>query len=380
MNLDLDVKREGVRLAKRIVIKIGTRVITENDNTLDRDIIGKISREVSNSYNDNRDFIIVSSGAIALGLSRIGLKKRPEKINLLQAAASLGQSKLMHIYENEFSKDNIPIAQILLTFEDFQHRKRYLNLRNTVFSLWDFRAIPIVNENDAVSFAEIRFGDNDVLAAHLSNMIDADLLIILTDIDGLYNKNPYLYNNAERLSVVKKITDEIKSMAMGKGSHFSSGGMESKLKAAEIATKSGVGVIITHGKFFDLKSILNGDDVGTYFPPSKKRLKGKKKWIAFNPKVSGKVVVDDGGVKAIVDENKSLLAVGVKDVIGDFNIGDNIAILDGKGQEIARGLTNFSSEEIKKIKGKNSRLISKILNTDTYFEEIIHRDNLVIKI
>jgi len=374
------VKREEITHAKRIVIKIGTRVITENDNTLDRKIIEKISCEVSKSHSDLRDFIIVSSGAIALGLSRLGLDKRPEKIILLQAAASLGQSKLMHIYENEFGKNNIPIAQILLTYEDIQHRHRYLNVRNTIFSLWDYRAIPIVNENDAVSFAEIRFGDNDMLAAHLSNMMDADLLIILTDIDGLYNKNPILYSDAERLSVVNRITEDVKAMAMGKGSNFSSGGMASKLKAAEIATKSGVGVVITHGKYFNLKSILSGEDIGTYFTPIKKRLKGKKKWIAFNPKVSGKIIVDEGGVKAIVDEKKSLLPVGIKDVVGDFKIGDNVAVLDEDGNEIARGLTNFSSDEIKKIMGKKTSLIPKILNSDTYFDEVIHRDNLVIKV
>lgn len=374
------MKREEITHAKRIVIKIGTRVITENDNTLDRKIIEKISCEVSKSHSDLRDFIIVSSGAIALGLSRLGLDKRPEKIILLQAAASLGQSKLMHIYENEFGKNNIPIAQILLTYEDIQHRHRYLNVRNTIFSLWDYRAIPIVNENDAVSFAEIRFGDNDMLAAHLSNMMDADLLIILTDIDGLYNKNPILYSDAERLSVVNRITEDVKAMAMGKGSNFSSGGMASKLKAAEIATKSGVGVVITHGKYFNLKSILSGEDIGTYFTPIKKRLKGKKKWIAFNPKVSGKIIVDEGGVKAIVDEKKSLLPVGIKDVVGDFKIGDNVAVLDEDGNEIARGLTNFSSDEIKKIMGKKTSLIPKILNSDTYFDEVIHRDNLVIKV
>jgi len=374
------VKREEITQAKRIIIKIGTRVITENDNTLNRNIIEKISCEVSKSHSDLKDFIIVSSGAIALGLSRLGLDKRPEKINLLQAAASLGQSKLMHIYENEFGKNNIPIAQILLTYEDIQHRHRYLNVRNTIFSLWDYRAIPIVNENDAVSFAEIRFGDNDMLAAHLSNMMDADLLIVLTDIDGLYNKNPILYSDAERLSVVNRITEDVKAMAMGKGSNFSSGGMASKLKAAEIATKSGVGVVITHGKYLNLKSILSGEDIGTYFTPIKRRLKGKKKWIAFNPKVSGKIIVDKGGVKAIVDEKKSLLPVGIKDVVGDFKIGDNVAVLDEDGNEIARGLTNFSSDEIKKIMGKKTSLIPKILNSDTYFDEVIHRDNLVIKV
>lgn len=374
------MKREEITQAKRIIIKIGTRVITENDNTLNRNIIEKISCEVSKSHSDLKDFIIVSSGAIALGLSRLGLDKRPEKINLLQAAASLGQSKLMHIYENEFGKNNIPIAQILLTYEDIQHRHRYLNVRNTIFSLWDYRAIPIVNENDAVSFAEIRFGDNDLLAAHLSNMMDADLLIVLTDIDGLYNKNPILYSDAERLSVVNRITADVKAMAMGKGSNFSSGGMASKLKAAEIATKSGVGVVITHGKYLNLKSILSGEDIGTYFTPIKRRLKGKKKWIAFNPKVSGKIIIDEGGVKAIVDEKKSLLPVGIKDVVGDFKIGDNVAVLDEDGNEIARGLTNFSSDEIKKIMGKKTSLIPKILNSDTYFDEVIHRDNLVIKV
>ncbi len=370
--------RELVKDAKRIVIKIGTRVITRDDNSIDHDVIKRIAAEIYENRDDKRNYIIVSSGAIALGLAALGYRKRPKEINILQAAASVGQSQLMHIYEQEFKVRGIGIAQILLTYEDIQNRRRYINIRNTVFSLWRHGIIPVVNENDAVSFAEIRFGDNDLLAAHLANMIDADLLIVLTDIEGLFDRNPSKYADARIQKTVKIIDDRIKSMAEGKGSHFSSGGMQSKLNAAEIATKSGVGVIITHGKKFNLADILRGEEVGTFFQPVKKRIRGKKKWIAFNPRLAGKIVVDKGGVKAIVEEKKSLLAVGVKEVIGEFEIGDNVSIVDEKGNEIARGLTNFSSRDIQKIKGVNSKRFPEILGTDTYFEEIIHRDNLVV--
>ncbi len=374
------MSRELVTKAKRVVIKIGTRVITQRDNILDKGVIERIVLEISKNYIGDRNFIIVSSGAIALGLSALGINKRPGKINILQAAASIGQSKLMHIYEEKFKSNNIGIAQLLLTYEDIQNRHRYINIRNTIFALWSYRIIPVVNENDAVSFAEIRFGDNDLLAAHLGNMIDADLLIILTDTAGLYNKNPNKYSNAEIQKNISHIDDRIRAMAMGKGSSFSSGGMESKINAAEIATKGGVGVIITDGKNFNLSGILNGEEIGTFFVPKSRKIKGRKKWIAFNPKINGKIVIDKGGVRAIVDEKKSLLAVGIKDVIGNFKIGDNVSIVDEEGKEIAKGLTNFSSEDIKKIKGVNSRQIPKILGTEIYFEEIVHRDNLVVLI
>lgn len=289
------MSREYIKNAHRVVIKIGTRVLTENDNTIAVSVVRSIVRQVSELNGNERKFIVVSSGAIALGLNRMGLKTRPGEINLLQAAASLGQSSLMHAYEAEFRKSKYEPAQILIAYEDIQNRKKYLNIRNTIFTLWSFNSIPIVNENDSVTYAEIRFGDNDLLAAHLSIMIDADLLLILTDIDGVYDKNPNLEPDARIIKEIPKIDDEIKKRAKGKGSHFSSGGMESKLKAAEIATKSGVGVVIANGRKVNLKELLNGKELGTFCVPSKKRMRGKRSGLHLIRTLKGKSLLTGEG-------------------------------------------------------------------------------------
>jgi len=370
------VSRELIRNAERVVIKVGTKVLTENDNILSQSIIESLVRQVTEA-DERKRFIIVSSGAIALGLSRMGLTERPKEINLLQAAASLGQSRLMHAYEMEFKKSRYETAQILLTYEDIQNRQRYLNIRNTIFTLWSFRTVPVVNENDSVAYEEICFGDNDLLAAHLSVMIDADALIILTDTDGVYDRNPG-HGDAKILREIPSITEEIKQGAQGKGSSFSSGGMESKLKAAEIATKGGVGVIITNGKRMQMKGLLDGKAIGTFCVPSSRRMRGKKKWIAFSSKVEGRIYIDRGGERAIVEKKKSLLPVGVVDVSGIFKVGGNVSIRNEGNVEIARGLTNFSSDELKVIKGLKTKEIGNTLGTDTYFEEVVHRDNMVI--
>lgn len=370
--------RELAINAKRVVVKIGTRVLAEADNRLSYPTLKNIVQQVSRTVNHQRDFIIVSSGAIALGLGRMGLQSRPEEMDILQAAAAMGQSRLMHAYETEFEITGHETAQILLTLEDIQSRRRYINIRNTIFALWAAGAIPIVNENDTVSFSEIRFGDNDILAAHLSNMIDADLLLILTDIDGVYDRNPKDAAVAKVIREIQRITPELLRGTWGKGSAFSSGGMASKLKAAEIANRSGVGVIIANGKSIDLEAIFRGEEIGTFFVPSEKRLRGRKKWIAFNPKVGGVVIIDRGGERAIVVEKKSLLPAGVKEVIGNFKIGSNISIQNEDRKEIARGLSNFSSDELRRIMGVNTRCIPEVLGTSTYFDEVVHRDNMVI--
>jgi len=370
--------RELVSSAKRIVIKVGTKVVTERENKISGDTIGALVGQVSKAAKEKGEIIMVSSGAIALGLSRMGMERRPQEIDLLQAAAALGQSRLMHAYEEEFAKSRYETAQILLTYEDIQNRRRYLNIRNTIFALWSKSAIPIVNENDTVSFSEIRFGDNDILAAYLSSMIDADLLLILTDTDGVFEENPLHSKKARVIEEIHTITDELMGKAFGRGSRFSSGGMESKLRAAEIATKSGVGVVIANGIKIELGRILKGENIGTYFVPSDRKIRGKKKWIAFNPKIEGSVIIDRGGEQAIVSGNRSLLPVGVKEVIGNFGIGSNISIQNEEAKELARGLTNFSSAEIEQIKGLNTKKIPQILGTDLYFDEIVHRDNMVI--
>jgi len=372
------VGREAIETANRVVIKLGTRVLTKKDNSLADSVLRSIVTQAARLAKSNKEIIVVSSGAIALGLSRMRLKKRPADITVLQAVASLGQSRLMHAYENEFAGCGYETAQILLTYEDIQNRKRYLNVRNTIFALWSFGAIPIVNENDAVSFSEIRFGDNDLLAAYLANMIDADLLVLLTDIDGLYEQNPKKNPESRLLSEIKRIDERVLQSAEGKGSLFSSGGMESKLKAARIATKAGIGAVIASGRSCDLEKILGGEEIGTYFPPALRKMKGKKRWIAFSPNTAGRIVIDGGGERAIVRDKKSLLPAGVREVFGPFPMGSNVSIENEAYVEIARGLSNFSSEEIGAIKGMNSKRIPQILGSDTYFEEVVHRDNMVI--
>lgn len=372
--------RNAVHGARRIVIKVGTRVATEGDNAFSADVIGSLVRQVSSlgAGETKRSFIIVSSGAIALGLNRMGLDRRPKEINLLQAAAAMGQSRLMHAYEREFEAARRETAQILLTAEDIRSRARYLNIRNTIFTLWSFGVVPIVNENDTVSFAEIRFGDNDIISAHIANMLDADLLVILTDTDGLYDSDPKRNAGARVLRTVEKVTAGVLEGARGKGSAFSSGGMESKLKAADIATRSGVGVIIAKGDGIDLVGVLAGEEIGTFFVPAERRMKGRKKWMAFNPQTEGAIVVDPGAEKAIVAQGRSLLPAGVKAVKGGFAMGSVVSIQDEGGREFARGLTNFGSEELEKIRGMNTRRIPEVLGAEAYFDEVVHRDNLVI--
>ena len=370
--------REAIKAAKRIVLKLGTRVLTENDNTLSSSVLRNIVKQSCELIRQKKELVIVSSGAIALGLSRMGLDQRPREINLLQAAASVGQSRLMQSYETEFESYHCETAQILLTLEDIQDRDRYLNIRNTILTLWEYSAVPIVNENDTVSFEEITLGDNDMLAAHLCNMIDADLLVLLSDIDGLYDRDPKGGGNAEIIRNVERITDDLVRFARGKGSTVSSGGMESKVRAAQIATRGGIGVVIANGKTVDLIKLLEGEELGTFFVPRKRRIKGRKKWIAFNPNVEGKIFIDSGGERAITDSRKSLLPAGVTGIEGSFKMGSNVAILNEKGREIARGLTNFSSDELEKIKGLQSNRIAQVLGAANYFEEVVHRDNMVI--
>ncbi len=372
------MKRQLVAKARRIVVKIGTKVLTRTDNSLDFSILKSIVGQISAVLDDRRECIIVSSGAIALGLSSMGLKDRPKALNLLQAAAAMGQSRLMYAYESEFAESGMRTAQILLTIEDIQNRRRYLNIRNTIFTLWSTGAVPVVNENDSVSFSEIRFGDNDIIAAHLSNMIDADLLLILTDTDGVYDKNPKEFPTAKIIGEIAGITDDIREGMSGKGSVFSSGGIESKLKAADIASKSGVGVVVANGITVDLKRLFRGDEIGTYFVPAEKKIRGKKKWIAFNPRVEGTVIIDRGGERAIVEKKKSLLPAGVKVVEGNFKIGSNLSVKNEDGVVIARGLSNFSSDELKSIIGLNTKKIPEVLGVDSCFDEVIHRDNMVI--
>ena len=374
--------RDSLGQAKRIVIKVGTRVATEENNAFSSGVMGGLVRQIAALMAPPRErsFLIVSSGAIALGLSRLGISTRPRELDQLQAAAAVGQSRLMHAYEHEFESVKTETAQILLTSEDIRSRARYLNIRNTIFSLWSHRAVPIVNENDTVSFDEIRFGDNDIISAHIANMLDADLLVILTDTDGVYDRNPNLHAGARILRTVEKVTAAVLSGTEGKGSTFSSGGMESKVRAADIATRSGVNVVIARGDGFDLSAVLQGREIGTWFVATPRRMKGRKKWMAFNPRTEGAIQVDRGAERAIVKQGRSLLPAGVKAIRGPFAMGSVVSILDEDGREVARGLSNFSSEDLEKIRGLNTKKIPEVLGEEAYFDEVVHRDNLVITV
>ena len=372
--------RDSLGQAKRIVIKVGTRVATEENNAFSSGVMGGLVRQIAAlmAPPGERSFLIVSSGAIALGLNRLGISTRPKELDLLQAAAAVGQSRLMHAYEHEFEAVKTETAQILLTSEDIRSRARYLNIRNTIFSLWSHRAVPIVNENDTVSFDEIRFGDNDIISAHIANMLDADLLVMLTDTDGVFDMNPKTHAEARVLRTVEKVTDAVLAGAEGKGSSFSSGGMESKIRAADIATRSGVGVVIARGEGLDLPGIFEGREIGTWFVPTARRMKGRKKWMAFNPRTEGSIVVDRGAERALLKQGRSLLPAGVKEIRGAFALGSVVSILNEDGSEVARGLSNFSSDDLERIRGMNTKKIPEILGEEAFFDEVVHRDNLVI--
>ena len=372
------MSRQDLGATRRIVIKLGTRVLTDADNTLDKGVVDRVAAQAGELVGRGIQVVMVTSAAIAVGLQRMGRVRRPREITLLQAAASLGQSRLMHAYEQAFEQVGCRTAQILLTLDDIQDRAKYLNVRNTILTLWDVGAVPVINENDAVSYAEIiRFGDNDVLGAHIANMLDADVYLLLTDTDGVYDRDPRGDADARVIAELSEVTEQRIEAAGGTGSEQSSGGMQAKLRAARIASKSGVGAIIANGRTVDIAAVLSGETVGTYVAPEGHRIRGKKKWIAFNPAVAGAVVVDEGGERAIATGRKSLLPAGVVEIEGEFDMGSNVAIRNLRGEEIARGLVNFTSEELRRIRGLHTSRIGQVLQTDTYFDEVIHRDNMV---
>lgn len=342
---------------KRIVIKIGGSLFASSEAI--ENIIEQISDLVSRKF----EVVVVSSGAIACGMSILGLKARPSKLSYLQATAALGQNELMNIYRRGLSKKGLNCGQVLLTWEDFNLRQRYLNAKNTIMTLIKLGIMPIINENDTVSVDEIKFGDNDRLSALVSNLIEADLLIMLSDVDGLLSKD-----KKEVIRIVEEITPNIQRLAHPTEKEASVGGMITKLEAAKMVVESGLPCVIANGLRKDIIfSVLKSpENSGTLFLPKKERMVAKKRWIAFGTKTKGKVFVDQGAKDALIKNYKSLLSVGVIDVEGDFNIGDTVGIADDKGNEFARGKINYSADELRKIKGQRAK------------KEVIHRDNLAI--
>jgi len=320
--------------------------------------------------------LIVSSGAISAGIKDLKIKERPRDLPLKQATAAVGQIKLLNQYNTFFTRYDIPIAQILLTREDFHDRTRYLNARNTMLGLLARGIIPIINENDTVATEEIKFGDNDTLAALVSTQMEAELLVILTNIEGLYSDDPHKSKKVELLSYVEKITPEIEKLATSRGR--GEGGMESKVQAAKMATATGIPVVIAKGgEKGILEKIIQGEDIGSFFVPSQRKKKGKKNWIAFSLKTKGKIIVDEGAKLALMKKGKSLLASGIISAEGRFAVGDAVSIVGPEDKEFAKGLTNYSKEEIEKIKGVNSSELEAILGYRGY-DEVVHRDNMVV--
>lgn len=362
---------------RRIILKVGSRVLTAKARTLSQTVFDRLAREVSTIKKSGFEVVIVSSGAIAAGMSRLGLLEKPKTMPQKQASAAIGQSALMWNYERAFSFFGQKVAQILLTREDLSNRNRYLNARNTLLTLLDFGVIPIINENDTVAVEEIKFGDNDNLSALVTNLANADLLVILSDIDGLYDRDPRLYKNARLIPLVSAVTAEMENKATGTLSPISIGGMVTKLQAARKAAFFGVPTILANGMVEGiLERIMHGEEIGTLFTPEVNKLTSRKHWIAFTLKPLGKIVVDDGAKRAILQKGKSLLPSGVLAVEGKFSRGDPVVLVDGKGQGFAKGLVNFTALEITKIKGLKTAEVETKLGYKL-MDEIIHRDDLV---
>lgn len=371
--------REGLpERIRRIVIKVGTRILVDERGRPDPERIDRLSSEIASLHSGGIEVILVSSGAIAAGVQTLGWNERPAHLPELQMAAAVGQSVLMQQYANAFSNHDCRIGQVLLTHSDLRNRERHLNARNTMLAMLRNRVVPVVNENDVVAVDEIRFGDNDLLAAMVSTLVGADLLLLLTSADGFYlTENGRL---TERVSRLEQITDEVLQMAGEKGSEWSIGGMASKLRSARDATQAGTPVLILNGAEKGvIGRALDGEDLGTLILPEERShpLRARKKWIAFFQRPQGSIFVDRGAEEAIRDRGNSLLPAGVDHTKGEFRVGSfvNVRSLDGK--TFARGITAYSNEEIERIKGRHSTEIPDILG-HSHFEEVIHRDNMVI--
>jgi glutamate 5-kinase len=375
----MESRTEYFKNIRKLVVKIGSSSLTSKKGALDRAGIRKFVNEVSYLMMEGKEVIVVTSGAIAAGLESLKIKEKPKDMALLQAAASVGQVELMNLYSNLFLKNNIRIGQILLTHEDTTRRKQYLNIRNTIKNLIGLNIVPVINENDSVAVDEIKFGDNDRLAAMVAVLAEADALIILTDIEGMYDKDPRIYTDAKLLSYIERIDKEIEDSAGDIGSTYGIGGMRSKIKAARICSFSGINTVIAGSSEKDiLKRVISGDDVGTFFAPrNTNKVKSVKKWIAFGKRTKGAIIIDKGAEEAILHKGKSILAVGIVEVSGKFNKGDTLKVHSADGKLIAKGISSFSSEDIEKIKGKNRNKILSEFGA-SMCDEVIHRDCLVV--
>jgi glutamate 5-kinase len=363
--------------ARRVVVKVGSNVLTE-DHGLNLKAIRSISRQICRLIDGGIEIILISSGAMASGIRKVGLDKRPDEIPKRQAIAAVGQAGLIMEYEKAFARYHKKVAQILLTGDDLNNRKRYLNARNTLCMLLSWQVVPIINENDTVMIEEIQFGDNDNLAAMITLLMDADILVNLTDIDGLYTKDPRTNSDADFIPMVSTIGEDIKKIAGDIPGALGTGGMLSKINAAKKVTAAGVPMVIANGGRPDvLKKLFSGKDVGTFFTPKKKKLKSRKCWIAFTLKPKGVIRIDDGAAAAILNRGKSLLPSGIVGVEGEFSVGAPVEFRKTDDETLGTGLVNYSSTDIRKIMGLKSSQIKNCLGHKPY-DDVIHRDNLAV--
>jgi len=372
------VSRSDFSKAKRIVVKIGSSLLTNGGIGLDKAAIAAWVEQMADICLQDKDLLLVSSGSVAEGISRLGFKSRPNTLHELQAAASVGQMGLAKIFEDNFQKHNLHSAQILLTHEDISNRQRYLNARSTLLTLLDLNVVPVINENDTVATEEIRFGDNDTLAALVANLVGADLLIILTDQAGLLDSNPDINPNAKLISTANVNDSLLDEVAGESSSGLGRGGMYTKIRAARLAARSGAATLIVSGAETQIiNRVISGQTLGTYLVPNIAPLAARKQWLAGLLQVKGSLTLDDGAVNILKNAGKSLLSVGIDAVSGEFQRGDLVSCFGKNGKEVARGLINYSSSDCRKISGKASSQFQALLGYSDD-EEIIHRDNLVL--
>ena len=377
--------RNSITKANRIIIKFGTNILTNEEGEVSLPRVYSFIEDVSKLKKSGKEIILVTSGAVGLGKKKLGIDST-DAVAMKQACAAIGQSKLMSIYESAFEQYDLIVAQILLTEDDFSQRKKYLSLRTTLNKLLELNVIPIINQNDTVSTIELDelycdmqvcFSDNDKLSALVASELDADLLVILSDIDGLFDSNPKTNPDAKIIPVVEQVTNEVLDYGES-ASAGGRGGMKTKLEAARLVTRSGGTVLVANGKTSSIiKQIFSGTEIGTIFLPNDEMLSGKKRWIGYATNILGKLIVNYGAKKAIIEKDSSLLPIGVVDVINEFKKGEVVSILDENEREIARGIVNYNSQDCKKIAGAHSDDIVKILGHKNY-DAIITRDNITV--
>ena len=375
------VKTDSNLLYRRIVAKFGTSLLTSGSNRLNQERMADLVAQLAQLHAKGAEVVVVTSGAIAAGREKLGLAKKVKGIPYKQVLASVGQGRLMNVYEGLFDEHGVTVAQALLTKSALADRAGYLNTRNTILALLEMGVIPIINENDVVAVDEIqeaRFGDNDNLSAMVANLIDADLLLILTDIDGLYTADPHRDPSARLISVVEKVGEQIEKLASGSMSGLGTGGMVTKIEAAGLATASGVTVVIANGSKRDvLVRVASGEAIGTKFLPAKSGLDSRQRWMLSGLRTRGKLIIDAGASTALKKYKRSLLAAGIKQIEGNFRRGDIVAIYDPQDVKIGSGITNYSAAELQSIKGAHSEEISGLLGYNSG-SEVIHRNNLVL--